>query len=41
MNAVGYPARAGGLWLRSTLLRSRFHAVVVPSWLRTSVQPIR
>jgi len=36
-----YPARAGGLWLRSTLVRSRFHAVVVPSGLRTSDQPIR
>jgi urease accessory protein len=36
-----YPARAGGLWLRRTLDRSRFHAVVVPSGLRTSVQPIR
>jgi hypothetical protein len=38
---VGYPARAGGLWLRSTLDRSRFQAVVVPSGLRTRVQPIR
>ena len=37
----GYPARAGGLWLRSTLVRFRFHAVVVPSGFRTRVQPIR
>jgi hypothetical protein len=36
-----YPARAGGLWLRSTLVRFRFQAVVVPSGLRTRVQPIR
>jgi amino acid transporter len=38
---TGYPARAGGLWLRRTLLWSRFHAVVVPSGWRTRVQPIR
>jgi hypothetical protein len=36
----GYPARAGGLWLRSTLVRSRFHAVVVPSGLRTRVKTL-
>ena len=36
-----YPARAGGLWLRRTLDRSRFQAVVVPSGLRTRVQPLR
>ncbi len=36
-----YPARAGGLWLRSTLDLSRFHAIVVPSGYRTRVQPIR
>jgi hypothetical protein len=36
-----YPARAGGLWLLRTLVRSRFHAVVVPSEFRTNVQPIR
>jgi hypothetical protein len=32
-----YPARAGGLWLRRTLVRSRFHAVVVPSGLRSTL----
>src|ERR1035441_339552 len=35
-----YPARAGGLWLRRTLVLSRFHAMVVPSGWRTRVQPI-
>ena len=37
----GYPALAGGLWLCRTLVRSRFQAVVVPSGLRTRVQPQR
>ena len=36
-----YPARAGGPWLCSTLVRSGFQAVVVPSLFRTSVQPQR
>ena len=36
-----YPARAGGLWLCRTLVRSGFQAVVVPSGLSTSVQPHR
>ena len=36
-----YPARAGGLWLRMTLVRSGFHAVVVPSGFSTRVQPSR
>ena len=34
-----YPARAGGLWLWRTLVRSGFQAVVVPSGFRTRVQP--
>ena len=33
-----YPARAGGLWLWRTLVRSGFQAVVVPSGFTTSVQ---
>ena len=33
--------RAGGLWLWSTLVRSGFQAVVVPSGFRTRVQPHR
>jgi hypothetical protein len=37
----GYPARAGGLWLRRTLVLSQFQAMVVPSGYRTRVQPIR
>jgi hypothetical protein len=37
----GYPARAGGPWLYRTLVRSGFHAVVVPSGLSTKVQPQR
>gem|GEM_PF-6337995 len=37
MTGVGYPGRAGGLWLRSTLVLLRFQAVVVPSGWRTSV----
>ena len=36
-----YPGRAGGPWLCSTFVRSLFHAVVVPSGLRTRVQPWR
>ena len=39
-----HPARAGGEWgpwLCSTLVRSGFQAVVVPSLFRTSVQPRR
>jgi len=36
-----YPARAGGPWLCRTLVLSLFHAVVVPSGLRTRVQPQR
>jgi hypothetical protein len=36
-----YPARAGGLWLCSTLVLPGFHAVVVPSGFRTRVQPQR
>ncbi len=35
----GYPGRAGGLWLWSTLVLPGFHAVVVPSGFRTSVPP--
>ena len=38
---MAYPARAGGPWLCRTLVRSGFHAVVVPSGLSTSVQPHR
>src|SRR5689334_11542466 len=34
-----YPARAGGPWLRRTLVLSLFQAVVVPSGLRIRVQP--
>ena len=34
---MAYPARAGGPWLCRTLVRSGFHAVVVPSGLSTSV----
>src|SRR5690348_15202256 len=34
-----YPARAGGPWLRRTLVLFLFHAVVVPSGLTTRVQP--
>src|SRR6202162_6024397 len=37
----GYPARAGGLWLWRTLVRSLFQALVVPSGFRTRVQPQR
>ena len=36
-----YPALAGGLWLCKTFVLSLFHAVVVPSGFRTSVQPHR
>ena len=36
-----YPVSAGGLWLCSTFVLSLFHAVVVPSGFRTSVQPHR
>ena len=36
-----YPAGAGGPWLCRTLVLSGFHAVVVPSGFRTSVQPHR
>jgi len=35
-----YPGRAGGLWLRSTLVLSGLQAVVVPSGFSTTVQPI-
>ena len=37
----GYPARAGGPWLCSTLVLFLFHALVVPSGLTTRVQPQR
>ena len=37
----GYPGRTGGPWLCRTLVLSGFHAVVVPSGFRTSVQPHR
>ncbi len=36
-----HPARAGGPWLCSILVLSLFHAVVVPSGFRTTVQPLR
>src|SRR5689334_11395476 len=36
-----YPARAGGPWLRRTLVLSLFQATVVPSGLRMRVQPWR
>src|SRR6266852_3533153 len=36
-----YPGRVGGLWLWRTLVLAGFHAVVVPSGFRTSVQPHR
>ena len=36
-----YPGRTGGPWLCSTFVLSLFHAVVVPSGFRTSVQPHR
>ena len=35
----GHPGLAGGLWLWMTLVLSVFHAVVVPSGFRTTVQP--
>jgi len=35
-----YPAWAGGLWLCRILVFPGFQAVVVPSGLRTTVQPI-
>jgi hypothetical protein len=35
----GHPGLAGGLWLWMTLVLSLFHAVVVPSGFRTTVQP--
>ena len=38
---VGYPVRAGGLWLCRIRVLSLFHAVVVPSGLTTRVQPQR
>ena len=34
-----HPALDGGPWLRRTFVLSAFHAVVVPSGFRTSVQP--
>ena len=37
----GHPGRAGGLWVCRILVLSGFHAVVVPSGFRTSVQPHR
>jgi hypothetical protein len=37
----GYPARAGGPWLWRILVLSLFQAVVVPSGLSTTVQPLR
>jgi len=37
----GYPARAGGPWLWRILVLSLFQAVVVPSGLRMTVQPLR
>jgi hypothetical protein len=36
-----HPGRAGGPWLCSTLVRSLFQAVVVPSGFSTRVQPCR
>jgi hypothetical protein len=36
-----YPGLAGGLWLCRTLVLSLFHAVVVPSGCKISVQPQR
>ena len=41
MNVPQGAARAGGPWLCSTLVRSLFQAVVVPSGLSTRVQPHR
>ena len=35
----GHPGRTGGLWLWMILVLSLFHAVVVPSGFRTTVQP--
>jgi PPOX class probable F420-dependent enzyme len=40
-NRGDHPGRIGGPWLWSTLVRSLFHAVVVPSGFRTRVQPQR
>jgi hypothetical protein len=34
-----HPGRTGGPWLCRTFVRSLFHAVVVPSGFRTTVQP--
>src|SRR6266702_7789082 len=39
IQAGGYPTRGGGPWLWRTLVLSLFHAVVVPSGFRTTVQP--
>jgi hypothetical protein len=36
-----YPGRTGGPWLCRTFVLPGFHAVVVPSGFRTSVQPHR
>jgi hypothetical protein len=36
-----YPALAGGPWLCRTVVLSLFHAVVVPSGCKISVQPQR
>src|SRR5690242_16917589 len=36
-----YPVRAGGPWLRRTLVLSLFQAAVVPSGLRMRIQPWR
>jgi hypothetical protein len=36
-----YPGWTGGPWLCRTFVLSLFHAVVVPSGFRTSVQPHR
>jgi len=35
----GHPGRTGGPWLCRTLVRSLFHAVVVPSGFSTRIQP--
>jgi hypothetical protein len=39
LTSGGYPGRAGGPWLWSTLVLSGFQALVVPSGFRTRVQP--
>jgi hypothetical protein len=42
LREYGYlPGPGGGAWLCNTLVRSLFHAAVVPSGFRTKVQPQR